>query len=62
MERFNIWEDTLLEHATEITINTHILNSPIAIYINNKYYPNNYVCVIHNHCGEMEAKTYINKK
>ena len=41
---------------------TNIKNTPIAVYVNNKYIPNNYVSAIRNHCGEIESRNFMMTK
>ena len=51
-EQFNLREtlnsrvDSIISEKAKTPINTHILNTPIAIYVDNKYYPNNYSSAI----------------
>ena len=61
-ERLNIRVYDFLENTTKIQTNTHILNSPIPIYIINKYYYSTYIRAIHKHCGKMKAKQYTKNK
>ena len=54
-------DDLVTEHLSK-PIQTHILNAPISIYINNKYIPNKYVPAIRSHCSSSNAKSYLMKK
>ena len=58
----NIHADNNLKSTTQIPINTHILNTLIAIYINNKYYPNTYVTTIRSHYGSLDVMKYQMEK
>ena len=42
-----------------IPVNTHIINTPITIYINNKYYPKNCVAAIRFYCVASDARNYL---
>ena len=43
-------------------IATHILNTPITIYLLKKYIPNKYVAAIRSHCSETDTKHYLMRK
>ena len=51
-----IQADLLCWEKAQPPIQTHILNTPIAVYIGKTYYPNNYAQVIRPHCGDEDAK------
>ena len=51
----------MIEHLCK-PIQTHILNAPISIYIDNKYIPNKYVPAIRSHCSSYNAKSYLMQK
>ena len=61
-EKLNIQADLLCGEKAQLPIQTHILNTPIAVYIGKTYFSNKYVQAIHNHCGEEDAKGFIKKK
>ena len=48
--------DTLIPSKATSPISTHVLNTPIAVYINQIYYPNKYLSTIKSHCGECDAR------
>ena len=54
--------DLLCEEKAQPPIQIQILNTPIAVYIRKKYYPNKYVQAIHNHCGDEDVKGFIKEK
>ena len=54
-------DEIITEKATK-PINTHILNTPIAVYINQQYYPNNYSSAIKKNSGEDAAKKFMMNK
>ena len=43
-------------------IATHILNTPITIYLINKYITNKYDAAIRSHCSETDTKHYLMRK
>ena len=61
-ERLNTQANELIGNNTKAPINNHIINTSMAIYINENYTPNNYVAGIHSYCGEKEAKGFIINK
>ena len=61
-ERLNIQADELIGNNTTIPINTHIINTSLALYINGKYIPNNYIYAIRSSCGEKQAKSFLMNK
>ena len=60
--RLNIAADKLIGQNAKAPLMTNIKNTPIAVYVNNKYIPNNYVSAIRNHCGETEARNFMMTK
>ena len=61
-EQLNIQADLLCGEKAQPPIQTHILNTPIAVYIGKTYSPNKYAQAIHNHCGDEDAKGFIKEK
>ena len=61
-EQLKIQVDLLCGEKAQPPIQTHILNTPIAVYIGKTYYPNKYAQNIHNHCGYKDAKGFIKEK
>ena len=59
VERLKIHVDKMVGRAMKKLIVTHILNSPVVIYIDDKYYPNRYVEAIRSYYGKVEAKNYL---
>ena len=57
--RLNIAADKLIGQNAKAPLMTNIKNTPIAVYVNNKYIPNNYVSAIRKHCGETEARNFM---
>ena len=58
----NIPVDIILKHTTQIQVNTHILNTSLSIYFNNKYFPNNYVASIWSHYVELDTRECLIEK
>ena len=56
-DKLNIRANTIISSKVRVPIPTHILNTVIAIYINNKYCPNKYSKVIRSYCGVEESKS-----
>ena len=54
--RLNVQVDELVTSNLSPPMHTHILNAPIAIYIDNKYIHNKYVAAIISHCSLYNAK------
>ena len=61
-EVLNSKADNIITEKAKNPINTHILNTPIAVYINNKYNPNNYNSAIKMRSGKTEAKQFMMNK
>ena len=61
-ETLNSKADEIITANAKKPINTHILNTPIAVYINNQYYPNNYSAAIKKSSGETAAKIFMMSK
>ena len=61
-ERLNIKADKLIENKARAPLNKHILQTSLAIYVNGKYIPNNYVNSIRAACGEKDAKDFLMRK
>ena len=38
------------------------MNTSLALYINGKYIPNNYITAVRSYCGEKQAKAFLMKK
>ena len=45
-ETLNSRVDSIISENAKRLINTHLLNIPIAIYVDNNYHPNNYSSAI----------------
>ena len=60
--RLNIAADKLIGKNAKAPLMINIKNTPMAVYVNNKYIPNNYVSAIRNHCGETEARNFMMTK
>ena len=54
--------DKLIGKNAKAQLMTNIKNTPIAVYSNNKYIPNNYVSAIRHHCRETEARSFMMTK
>ena len=61
-EQLNIQADLLCGEKAQPPIQTHILNTPIAVYIGKTYFSNKHAQAIHNHCGDEDAKKFIKEK
>ena len=61
-ERLNIHTDELIGNNAKVPINSHIINTSMAIHINGDYTPNNYVAGIRSYCREKEAKDFLINK
>ena len=61
-ETLNSKADEIITAKATNPINTHILNTPIAVYINQQYYPNNYSSAIKKNSGEDAAKKFMKNK
>ena len=61
-ERLNIKVDRLIGNKARAPLNKHILQTALAIYINGKYIPNNYINSIRAACGEKDAKAFLMRK
>ena len=61
-ERLNIKVDKLIGNKARAPLNTHILQTALAIYVNGKYIPNNYINSIRAACGEKDAKAFLMRK
>ena len=57
-----IQADELIGNNAKVPINNHIINTSMAIYINETYAPKHYVAEIHSYCGEKEAKDFLINK
>ena len=62
LEQLNIQADLLCGEKVWPLIQTHIVNTPIPVYIGKKYYSNKYTQAIHNHYGDENTKGFINEK
>ena len=60
--RLNITVDKLIGKNVKKSLMTNIKNSPIAVYVNEKYIPKNYVLAIRNYCWETEANKFMMTK
>ena len=54
--------DDIITEKSKKPINAHTLNAAIAVYINNKYHPNNYSSAIKMRSGKTEAKQFMINK
>ena len=61
-EKLNIKADKLIGAKASIPKRFNIKNTPFAVYVNNKFIPNNYVKEIRKHCGKTRATTYMINK
>ena len=61
-EMINSRVDSIISEKAKTPINTHILNTPIAVYVDNIYHPNNYNLAIKLRSGETIAKEFMMKK
>ena len=61
-ERLNIKVDKLIGNKARAPLNQHILQTSLAIYVNGKYIPNNYVNSIWAACGGKDAKDFLMRK
>ena len=60
--RLNIAVDKLIGKNSKAPLTINIKNTPIVVYVNETYIPNNYVLAIRNHCGEKEARNFMMTK
>ena len=60
--RLNIQADELIGNNATVSINNHITNTSLALYINGKYIPNNYITTVRSSCGEKQVKSFLMKK
>ena len=61
-EQLKIKADRLIGEKVSIPKKMNIQNSSFAVYVNNKFIPNNFAKEIRQHCGKKEATVYtINK-
>ena len=58
-KRLNIKADHFIWSNAKFPLEKHILNTPIVIYVQGRYIPNNYIYVIRSSYGEMEAKSFL---
>ena len=61
-KRLNVNIDKIIQQTITSSIATHILNSLVIVYIDNKNHPNNYTSDICSHCGEQIAKNMLMEK
>ena len=61
-ERLNIHTDELIGNNAKVPINSHIINTSMAIHINGDYTPKNYVAGIRSYCREKESKDFLINK
>ena len=51
--------DSIISEQSKTPINTHIFNTPIAVYVDNIYHQNNYSLAIKIRSGEPIAKEFM---
>ena len=61
-ENLNIKADKIIEKHTSISKYIHICNTPIAVYVNNTYTPNNIKNEIKTHYGTQEVARFLKEK
>ena len=61
-EALNSKADDIITDKSKTPINTHIFNTPIAVYINNKYYPDNCNSAIKMRSGDTATKQFMMNK
>ena len=60
--KLNIVTDKLIGKKFIAPLMANIKNTPTAVYVNDKYIPNNYVSAIRNYCAETEARNFTKTK
>ena len=61
-ETLNSRVDSIISENAKRLINTHLLNIPIAIYVDSNYHPNNYSSAMNIWSGETTANEFMMKK
>ena len=57
--KLNIAADKLIGQNSTVPLTININNTSIAVYVKEKYIPNNCVSAIRNYCGEKEARNFM---
>ena len=60
--RLNIAADKLISENSKAPLMINTKNTPIEVYIYDKYIPNNYVSSIRNYCRVKEARKFMTTK